>query len=193
MRRRYDAAGYLAVVERLRAARPDLALTTDLIVGFPGETDADFEATLALVRAARFVDAFSFKYSPRPGTRAADLPGAVPAEVAQARLEALQGLLRELTLAAHRARVGTRTEILVEGESRRGSQVQGRDPWHRVVNGVGPAGARPGELLAVEIVEATPHSLVAEPLTLPAASEPLKVRPRPADEPRRAGVRSRWV
>jgi tRNA-2-methylthio-N6-dimethylallyladenosine synthase len=193
MRRRYDAAGYLAVVERLRAARPDLALTTDLIVGFPGETDADFEATLALVRAARFVDAFSFKYSPRPGTRAADLPGAVPAEVAQARLEALQGLLRELTLAAHRARVGTRTEILVEGESRRGSQVQGRDPWHRVVNVVGPAGARPGELLAVEIVEATPHSLVAEPLTLPAASEPLKVRPRPADEPRRAGVRSRWV
>jgi tRNA-2-methylthio-N6-dimethylallyladenosine synthase len=192
MRRRYDAAGYLAVVERLRAARPDLALTTDLIVGFPGESDADFEATLALVREVRFVDGFSFKYSPRPGTRAADLPGVVPADVAQARLETLQALLRELTLAAHRARVGTRTEILVEGESRRGSQVQGRDSWHRVVNTVGAADARPGELLAVEIVEATPHSLIAEPLP-PAASEPLKVRPRPADEPRRAGVRSRWV
>ena len=94
MRRRYDAAGYLRVVERLRAARPDVALTTDLIVGFPGESDADFEATLALVREARFVDGFSFKYSPRPGTRAVELPDPVPPEVAQARLAALQALLR---------------------------------------------------------------------------------------------------
>jgi tRNA-2-methylthio-N6-dimethylallyladenosine synthase len=193
MRRRYDASGYLAVVERLRRARPDLALTTDLIVGFPGETDADFEATLALVREVRFVDGFSFKYSPRPGTRAAGFPGAVPAEVAQARLEALQALLRELTLAAHRARVGTRTEILVEGESRRGGQVQGRDPWHRVVNTAGDGHARPGELLAVEIVEATPHSLIAEPLPPAAGSGTLKVRPRPADEPGRAGIGRRWV
>jgi tRNA-2-methylthio-N6-dimethylallyladenosine synthase len=193
MRRRYDAAGYLGVVERLRAARPDLALTTDLIVGFPGETDADFEATLALVRQVRFVDGFSFKYSPRPGTRAAELPDRVPAEVAQARLEALQNLLRELTLAAHRARVGARTEILVEGESRRGGQVQGRDPWHRVVNTLGAGHARPGELLAVEIVEATPHSLIAEPLPPAAGPEALKVRSRPADEPERAGIQSRWV
>ena len=193
MRRRYDAAGYLDVVERLRAARPDLALTTDLIVGFPGETDADFEATLAVVREVRFVDGFSFKYSPRPGTRAAELAGPVPADVAQARLEALQGLLRDLTLAAHRARVGTRTAILVEGESRRGSQVQGRDPWHRVVNAVGAGHAQPGDLLAVEIVEATPHSLIAEPLPPAAEPEGLKVRSRTADEPGRTGIRSRWV
>jgi tRNA-2-methylthio-N6-dimethylallyladenosine synthase len=191
MRRRYDAAGYLGVVERLRAARPDLALTTDLIVGFPGESDADFEATLALVREVRFVDGFSFKYSPRPGTRAAELADPVPADVAQARLEALQALLRDLTLAAHRARVGTRTAILVEGESRRASQVQGRDPWHRVVNAVGAVHAQPGDLLAVEIVEATPHSLIAEPL--PPAAEALKVRSRTADEPGRGGIQSRWA
>jgi tRNA-2-methylthio-N6-dimethylallyladenosine synthase len=113
--------------------------------------------------------------------------------VAQARLEALQNLLRELTLAAQRARVGARTEILVEGESRRGGQVQGRDPWHRVVNTLGAGHARPGELLAVEIVEATPHSLIAEPLPPAAGPEALKVRSRPADEPERAGIQSRWV
>jgi tRNA-2-methylthio-N6-dimethylallyladenosine synthase len=192
MRRRYDAAGYLRVVERLRGARPDLALTTDLIVGFPGETDADFEATLALVREVRFVDAFSFKYSPRPGTRAAALPGEVPGPVAQARLAALQGELRELTLSAHRARVGTRTRVLVEGESLRGGQVQGRDPWHRVVNVAGAEGARPGDFLAVEIVEATPHSLIAEPYP-PEEGETLKVVRRPADEPGRAGISSGWV
>ncbi len=189
MRRRYDAAGYLRVVERLRAARPDVALTTDLIVGFPGETDADFEATLALVREVGFVDGFSFKYSPRPGTRAAELPDRVAPDVAQARLAALQSLLRELTLAAHRVRVGSRTEVLLEGESRRGGQVQGRDPWHRVVNVVGAGSARPGDLLAVAIVEATPHSLIAEPLP----PETLKVQSRPADEPGRGGIDRRWV
>jgi tRNA-2-methylthio-N6-dimethylallyladenosine synthase len=162
MRRRYTAADYLRIVEKLRAARPDIALTTDLIVGFPGETDADFEATLALVRAADVVDAYSFKYSPRPGTGAAELDGAVPPEVVQERFEALQSLLRGLTLEAHRSRVGTRTQVLIEGTSRRGSQPSGRDPWHRVVNLVNAAAAAPGELLAVQIVEATPHSLIGE-------------------------------
>jgi tRNA-2-methylthio-N6-dimethylallyladenosine synthase len=193
MRRRYDAADYRRVVARLRAARPDVALTTDLIVGFPGESDADFAATLALVREVGFVDAFSFKYSPRPGTRAAALPDAVPPDVAQARLEALQDLLRELTLAAHRCRVGTRTAVLVEGCSRRAGQVQGRDPWHRVVNVVGAASARAGELLAVEIVEATPHSLLAEPLPPAGGRPPLKVWSRPAEEPGRRGISSRWA
>ena len=94
---------------------PDVALTTDLIVGFPGETDADFRATLALVREVGFVDAYSFKYSPRPGTAAAGFAGAVEPEVAQARLEELQELQRALTLAAHRRRVGSETEVLVEG------------------------------------------------------------------------------
>ena len=167
MRRRYGRDDYLRLVEQLRGARADLALTTDLIVGFPGETDQDFEGTLALAREVGFVDSYSFKYSPRPGTPAATLEATqgVPEPVKQARLEALQELQRSLTLSAHRARVGTRTEILLDGESRRGGQLAGRDPYHRVVNlsTKSPRGLAPGRLVPVEIVEATPHSLLAEP------------------------------
>ncbi len=162
MRRRYDAARFRDVAARLRAARPDIALTTDLIVGFPGEGEADFEATLALVRDVGFVDAFCFKYSPRPGTKAADAGDAVPPDEAQARLERLQALQRELTLAAHRSRVGTTTEVQITGPSRRGARLAGRDPYHRVVNvdsGAGPAPG-PGSFVPVRLVEATPHSLV---------------------------------
>ena len=165
MRRRHGVGGYLRLVARLRAARPDLALTTDLIVGFPGETTAEFRDTLALLREVRFVDSFSFKYSPRPGTAAAIDPDVVPEPVAQARLEELQALQRELTLAAHRARIGEIAEILVEGPSRRGGkQRAGRDPYHRIVNFAAPAGAGPvpGALVPVQIVEATPHSLIGE-------------------------------
>jgi tRNA-2-methylthio-N6-dimethylallyladenosine synthase len=164
MRRRYTAAEYRGIVHRLRRSRPDIAITTDLIVGFPGETDADFEATLELVREVAFVDAYSFKYSPRPGTAAAGLDTAISPEVAQERLQLLQELQGGLTLAAHRARVGEETEVLVEGESRRrGGQLQGRDPYHRVVNLPGNlAGCRieAGDLVAARIVEATPHSLI---------------------------------
>ena len=164
MRRRYTAAEYRGIVRRLRRSRPDIAITTDLIVGFPGETDADFEATLELVREVGFVDAYSFKYSPRPGTAAAELDPVLSPEVAQERLEVLQELQGGLTLAAHRARVGEETEVLVEGESRRrGGQLQGRDPYHRVVNLPGDlAGSRVevGDLVVVRIVEATPHSLI---------------------------------
>jgi len=103
MRRPYTAAHYRALCDRLRAARPDVALTTDLIVGFPGETDADFRATLALVRDVAFVDAYTFKYSPRPNTTAEAFADAVDPAVAQARLEELQDVQRSLTLAAHRA------------------------------------------------------------------------------------------
>jgi tRNA-2-methylthio-N6-dimethylallyladenosine synthase len=187
MRRRYRADDWRRLVDRLREARPGLAITSDLIVGFPGETPADFRETLALVREVEPVDAFSFKYSPRPGTAAASLPGRVPEAEAQARLEELQSLQRALTLAAHRRRVGERAEVLVEGPSRHGGgQRSGRDPQHRVVNfaaaGEGPA---PGSLVEVEIVEATPHSLIGE---LPgmgsraAAQLPVKQGPRRADE-----------
>jgi tRNA-2-methylthio-N6-dimethylallyladenosine synthase len=167
MRRRYTADAYRGLAERLRAARPDLALTTDLIVGFPGETDADFEATLALVRDVGFVDSFAFKYSPRPHTRAADFEDAVPAEIASERLQALLELQRALTLRYHRSRVGSRCEVLLEGDSRRSGQVSGRDPYHRVVNlAVTPERSPgPGELLPVRIAEATPHSLIGEPLS----------------------------
>jgi tRNA-2-methylthio-N6-dimethylallyladenosine synthase len=160
MRRRYTADDYLRLVERLRAARPDLAMTTDLIVGFPGETRSEFEATLGVMRTVGFVDSFSFKYSSRPGTRATELPDPVPPREAQERLVELQALQRRLTLSYHQSRVGQTSEVLIEGPSRRGVQLQGRDPQHRVVNVVGSA-AEPGDLLPIRIVAATPHSLVA--------------------------------
>jgi tRNA-2-methylthio-N6-dimethylallyladenosine synthase len=185
MRRRYTAAEYRAVVRRLRRSRPDIAITTDLIVGFPGETDTDFQATLELVREVGFVDAYSFKYSPRPGTAAAERDPVLSAELAQERLEILQELQGGLTLAAHRARVGDETEVLVEGESRRrGGQLQGRDPYHRVVNlPEYLAGSRVevGDLVVARIVEATPHSLIGTVRS----TRSLKEGGRLADEKRR--------
>jgi tRNA-2-methylthio-N6-dimethylallyladenosine synthase len=182
MRRRYAAADLLRLAAALRAARPDVALTTDLIVGFPGETEADFAATLALVREIGFVDSYSFKYSPRPGTAAAELDERVEPERAQERLERLQELQRDLTLAAHRARVGTTTEVLVEGPSRRGGpQLKGRDPYHRLVHldaaDLGLAGddrTALGEVVAARIVEATPHSLLGRPLLEQASGHPYR-------------------
>jgi tRNA-2-methylthio-N6-dimethylallyladenosine synthase len=175
MRRRYTRERYLEVTGALRAEVPDIALTTDLIVGFPGETEADFEDTLDLVRAVGFIDSYSFKYSPRPGTAAETMAGAVEPEEAQRRLVTLQQVQREQTITYHRSRVGAPTEILIEGGSRRGGgQLCGRDPYHRVVNlgrswggehtDAGSSRAsRPGDLLTVDIVEATPHSLIGEP------------------------------
>jgi tRNA-2-methylthio-N6-dimethylallyladenosine synthase len=165
MRRRYSADDLRRLVDALREARPDLALTTDLIVGFPGETDADFRQTLALVRDVGFVDSFSFKYSPRPHTAAADFEDGVPAGEAQARLEELQSLQRSLTLDYHRGRVGGSTHVLVEGDSRRGSgQRAGRDPYHRVLNFTAAAdgGPAPGSFARLHVAEATPHSLIGE-------------------------------
>ena len=183
MRRRYTRDEYRRVVDELRAARPEIALTTDLIVGFPGETEAEFRDTLALVREVGFVDAYSFRYSPRPGTAAALDPDPVPRELAQARLEELQSLLGELTRAALRARVGERTEVLVAGPSRQGgSQLSGRDPYHRVVNfEADPALAPPGSLVPVRLVAATPRSLLGrlEPAPGP---RPVKARTARADE-----------
>ncbi len=186
MRRRYSSGDYRRLVERLREARPDIALTTDLIVGHPGETDADFEATLALVREVGFVDAYTFKYSPRPGTAAARAPDPLPVAVLEERLEALQQLLRGLTLAAHRRRVGEITEVLVEGPSRRGGQqATGRDPYHRVVNFpvTSDSDLTAGSLRTLRIVEATPHSLIGEGLaSADAAVGTLTSTPGQADE-----------
>ncbi len=166
MHRRYTADEYRELCAKLRAARPDLALTTDLIVGFPGETETDFQATLQLMRDCAFVDSFSFKYSPRPGTAAEKMENDVSGSVAQERLEALQNLQRELTLSANRARVGGKTQVRVEGASRKGSgQMTGRDPYHRIVNFALPEAmsVEAGSVLEVEIIDATPHSLIAVP------------------------------
>ena len=179
MKRRYTSQEYIDIVQRLRSVCPDLALTTDLIVGFPGETDADFEATLELVEAAGFVDSFSFKYSPRPGTaalrslRAAGngLEAVAPAR-AQERLEALQALQRALTLADHRSRIGSTVEVLVEGESRRGQgQLSGRCPRHRIVNFESPNPVAVGEFATVAVTAASPHSLLGTQAELGAQRE----------------------
>ncbi len=166
MRRRYTREDFARIAEHLRSARSDIALTTDLIVGFPGESEDDFEQTLALVRELAFVDSYSFKYSARPGTPAAGLPGEVEPREAQRRLAELQRVQRELTIDYHRSRVGRPAEMLLEGPSRRGAgQLCGRDPYHRTVNLQSPEAedgppTRPGQLLMVDIIEATPHSLI---------------------------------
>lgn len=172
MNRRYDRETYLDIVSALRAARPDMAITTDLIVGFPGETSADFKETLSLMSEVGFVDSFSFKYSARPGTpvlRRDDPP--VPADEAQARLEELQSLQRQLTLRAHQVRVGETCRVLVDGPSRKGGiQQSGRCPQNRVVNFTASTPPAPGTLTELCIVDATPHSLLAEVPTSDAPS-----------------------
>jgi len=166
MCRRYTMDDYLEIVAKLRAVRPDIALTTDLIVGFPGETDADFEATLRAMLEVGFVDSYAFKYSPRPNTASEKLGGGVGAERAQARLERVQDVQRELTVAAYGRRVGSKTMVRLDGESRRGNgQWRGRDPYHRVVNLDLPEARtshRVGDRVEVTIVGATPHSLIGE-------------------------------
>jgi tRNA-2-methylthio-N6-dimethylallyladenosine synthase len=191
MRRRYRRDEFLAIAETLRRGRPDLVITTDLIVAFPGESESDFLETLELVERVGFEDSYCFKYSPRPGTKAVDLEGKIPEEEAQRRLLELQRVQRQQTLAYHRSRVGSRTAILVEGASRRGpAQVSGRDPYHRVVNlalepGLAP---QPGELLPVKVVEATPHSLIGAGLGAENPARRLKEEPRSADEGSRSAA-----
>jgi tRNA-2-methylthio-N6-dimethylallyladenosine synthase len=138
MLRRYTREEYLDVVGRLRAAIPDLALTTDLIVGFPGESEDDFAATLGLVREVGFDDAFTFRFSPRAGTPATRLPSPVPDDVAAERLDRLIAEVRRVARSKNAGLVGTTHEILVEREARRGSLLQGRTRQHRVAMVDGP-------------------------------------------------------
>ena len=169
MRRRYTCSRYLEIVGQLREARTDLVITSDLIVGFPGETEADFEQTLGLIREAEMVDSFSFKYSKRPGTTASEMPDEVPPELAQDRLLRLQELQKSQTFAYHRSRVGQDARVLIDGASRLGGgQRSGRDLQNRVVNlDPGPEDDRElasGAVITARIVKATPHSLLAERL-----------------------------
>jgi tRNA-2-methylthio-N6-dimethylallyladenosine synthase len=167
MNRSYSREHYLEKVEKLRAIAPGISLTTDLIVGFPGETEADFQETLNLVQEVAFQQAFCFKYSPRPQTRAASLPEQLPEEVKGERLARLLELQDRLTLAAHQRLAGQVHEVLVEGESKRSAdELRGRLRTNQVVNLSGPR-ELVGQLVSVEITEAHPHSLkgrwVAEP------------------------------
>ncbi|MGA7579537.1 MAG: tRNA (N6-isopentenyl adenosine(37)-C2)-methylthiotransferase MiaB [Desulfobaccales bacterium] len=159
MNRGYTREDYLAKVSRLRRACPGIAVSTDLIVGFPGETEADFAQTLDLMRQAAFEQAFSFRFSPRPQTRAADLPDQVPEETKAERLARLQALQDELTLAANARLLGLLQEVLVEGASKRSpQQLCGRLRTNQVVNFSGPRRLE-GQLTRVAITKAHPHSL----------------------------------
>jgi tRNA-2-methylthio-N6-dimethylallyladenosine synthase len=157
MRRGYTAAEYLERVRALRTAVPDVAITTDLIAGFPGETDEDFEATLGLVEAAAFDAAFTFVFSPREDTAAASLPDQVAADVRRERVERLIGVTQRLALASRRAWVGRTAEVLVEGSSRDGALYRGRTRQNVTVNLTGAV--RPGAIVKAEITAATSTTL----------------------------------
>jgi len=160
MKRGYTVEYFKARVAKLRDVRPDLSLSSDFIVGFPGETAADFEATLDLVREIGFDNAFSFLYSPRPGTPAAEMPDPVTLDEKKARLAQLQVLIREQAEAISRAMVGTRQRVLVTGPSRKDpGQLCGRTENNRVVNFRADDRALVGQFVTVEIGEALPNSL----------------------------------
>jgi tRNA-2-methylthio-N6-dimethylallyladenosine synthase len=166
MNRRHTADEYRRIVERLRALRPDLALSSDFIVGHPGETDEDFEATLALVRDIDFASAYSFKYSPRPGTPAASSAKAqVPEAVKNERLAALQALLSVQQRAFNRAAIGSVQPVLFDRRGKVPGQLLGRGPWMQAVHAPAPEGAADrllGRIAAVRILRASTNSLAGE-------------------------------
>jgi tRNA-2-methylthio-N6-dimethylallyladenosine synthase len=158
MNRGHKCDDYLKLVERIRESRPDIALSSDFIVGFPGETDADFEATLALVRRVTFAQAFSFKYSARPGTPASAAPKQIPEDVKSERLQILQALLIEQSRAFSEACTGRVLPVLFEKPGRKQSQAVGRSPYLQPVH-VDDAQDLIGEIRRVKIAAALPNSL----------------------------------
>jgi len=161
MNRSHSADSYLAVIDRVRAVRPDIAVSGDFIVGFPGETEAEFEDTLKIVGEIGYAQAYSFKYSPRPGTPAAAMTEQVPAEAMDERLQRLQALLNEQQLAFNRATIGRRTGMLIERPGKKPGQLIGKSPWLQSIHLETEAGI--GDMIEVEIVSAGPNSLGARP------------------------------
>jgi tRNA-2-methylthio-N6-dimethylallyladenosine synthase len=167
MRRSYRSARYLSIIDKVRAAMPDAAITTDIIIGFPGETEADFQETLDVVRAARFSSAFTFQYSKRPGTPAASLPGQLPKAVVQERFDRLIAVQEEVSWAQNKELVGTTVEVLVStGEGRKDAdtaRMSGRGRDGRLVHfAPGTAQVRPGDVVEATVTYAAPHHLVAD-------------------------------
>ena len=159
MKRGYTATEYRSIIRRLREADPAITVSSDFIVGFPGETEDDFERTLRLVRAVGFDDSYSFVYSARPGTPAASLPDETPEEVKLERLRRLQALIQAQAKAISEGMVGSRQRVLVEGASRRdAAELSGRTPNNRVVNFPGLPDSI-GQMMEIEIVEALAHTL----------------------------------
>jgi len=161
MNRRHSAQDYLDIVARLRAARPDVALSSDFIVGFPGETDADFEETLALIRAVGFASTFSFKYSPRPGTPGAEREDQIADEIMRERLAILQGLVETQRQAFNTATVGRVVNILFEKRGRHDGQIAGKSPYMQPVHVFGPP-ELVGRVLPAKITAAGSNSLSGE-------------------------------
>jgi tRNA-2-methylthio-N6-dimethylallyladenosine synthase len=168
MNRKHDGAFYRDIIARLRAARPDIALSTDFIVGFPGETEKEFEATMQLVRDVNFASAFSFKYSARPGTPAAAMMGQVDEAAKSERLQRLQALLFEQQRAFNASQVGRTLPILVTGDGRRPGQKHGRSPYLQSVH-FNDTHAQNGDVVDVRITASSQNSLTGEaPVLAPA-------------------------
>jgi tRNA-2-methylthio-N6-dimethylallyladenosine synthase len=157
MNRSHTAETYLATVEKMRAARADIALSGDFIVGFPGETEEDFEATLQIVDAVRYSSAYSFKYSARPGTPAAAMEDQIPREIMDDRLQRLQARISAQQLAFNRSKVGADAQILIERNGRHEGQMIGRSPWLQSVHV--ETGAAAGDIVDVTLVAAGPNSM----------------------------------
>ncbi len=168
MNRSHTRDSYLRIIEKVRAARHDIALSGDFIVGFPGETDAEFEDTLSIVRETFYSYAYSFKYSPRPGTPAATMDGQIAQEVADERLQRLQALISEQQAAFNRETLGKRTSVLLEKPGKLEGQLIGKSPWLQSVHILAP-GLSIGDIVDVDIVEAGPLSLKGELLMKVAA------------------------
>jgi tRNA-2-methylthio-N6-dimethylallyladenosine synthase len=161
MNRGHTADQYRDTIARVRRARPDIALATDFIVGFPGESDADFEATMQLARDVCYAAAYSFKYSSRPGTPAAEMHGHVSEAVKDERLQALQALLRNQQTGFNAQQIGKTLPVLVTGKGRNAGQLHGRSPYLQAVHFEGPE-TLIGSLVDVRVTSASLNSLTAE-------------------------------
>jgi tRNA-2-methylthio-N6-dimethylallyladenosine synthase len=166
MNRSHDVASYLKLIDRVRTARPDIGVSGDFIVGFPGETDQDFEETLATIRAIGHAFAFSFKYSSRPGTPAASMADQVPPAVMDERLQRLQALIAEQQYAFNRATLGKSCAVLIERDGKYPGQRLGKSPW---LQSVLLEGGAVGDLVDVTITQAGPNSLQGTANVLAAA------------------------
>jgi tRNA-2-methylthio-N6-dimethylallyladenosine synthase len=157
MNRSHTADTYLATLGKMRTARPDIALSGDFIVGFPGETEADFEATLQIVDEVRYASAYTFKYSPRPGTPAANMEDQIPVAIMEERLQRLNERINTHRLAFNRSTVGIETQVLIERPGKLPGQMIGRSPWLQSVHV--ETDARPGDIVDVALVAASPNSM----------------------------------
>lgn len=175
MRRRYTREEYLELVAKIREVRPEVSLSTDVIVGFPGETEEDFQQTLDLVEKIRFAQLYGFVFSPRPRTPAARYPDRVPRSVAGERLERLFAAQAAISLSTNQALIGRTVEVLVDGPAKRGAGLwHGRGEDHRVVNFPGWEGIAPGQLVNIRITGATAHALLGERTVDPSARGAVK-------------------